>query len=220
MKKQGEQSKRVIKDKRFYTYTAFALTAAVLAIVVIVTAAAVAKKDSVTVSTDNGPSASAPVGGNQGGEVVNPDVDKPTEGVDFEDFLLPVESVSVSNDYGFFHNQTLNNYYEHVGVDFVAEEGTQVLASQEGTVESIYTSDLLSGTEITVDHGNGVKSVYRFVNAVEGLKAGDSVARGQVIATVSEATGDEYKDGSHLHFEILVNGENVDPNGYLTLEEK
>ena len=217
MSKQGEENKRWAKDKRFYTYTAFALTAAVLAIVVIVTAAVVAKKDSVTVSDQNKPVASAPVVDPNGG---NTDLDKPAEGVDFEDFLLPVETVSVSNDYGFYHNQTLNNYYAHEGIDFVAEEGASVFAAQEGTVESVYTSDLLSGTEITIDHGNGVKSVYRFVNPVEDLAVGDVVERGQVIASVSEATGDEYKEGAHLHFEVRVNGESVDPNGYLTLEEK
>ena len=43
---------------------------------------------------------------------------------------------------------------------------------------------------------------------------------GDVIATVAEATGEEYKDGAHLHFEILKNGTSVVPTGYLTLEEK
>ena len=41
-----------------------------------------------------------------------------------------------------------------------------------------------------------------------------------MIATVAEANGDEYKDGAHLHFEILKNNKNVDPATYLTLEEK
>ena len=61
---------------------------------------------------------------------------------------------------------------------------------------------------------------YRFVTEVEGLKVGDTVEKGEVIATVAEATGDEYKDGAHLHFEMLVDGENVDPSTYLTMEEK
>ena len=79
---------------------------------------------------------------------------------------------------------------------------------------------MLSGTEIVVDHGNGLKTLYRFVEAKEGLKAGDSVEKGDVIATVAEANGDEYKDGAHLHFEILENGKKVDPAKHLTLEEK
>ena len=41
-----------------------------------------------------------------------------------------------------------------------------------------------------------------------------------VIATVAEANGEEYKDGAHLHFELLKNGVNIDPATQLTLEEK
>ena len=134
--------------------------------------------------------------------------------------MWPLAAVSVSNDYGFYHNQTLNFYYEHQGVDFVAEAGASVFAVEAGVVESIYKEDLLSGTEIVIDHGNNLKSVYRFVTETEGLKVGDSVEKGQLIATVAEANGDEYKDGAHLHFEILQNGKHVDPAVHLTLEEK
>ena len=124
------------------------------------------------------------------------------------------------NEHEFYHNKTLDSYYLHKGVDFAAEVGAEVVAVDDGVVESVYKSDLLLGTEIVVKHEDGLKSVYRFVNEVEGLKAGDSVARGQVIATVAEANGNEYKDGAHLHFEILKDGASVDPATYLTLEEK
>mgnify|MGYP000046471817 FL=1 len=93
-------------------------------------------------------------------------------------------------------------------------------AVASGTIESIYTSDILIGTQITIDHGNGVKSVYQYVEAKEGLKAGDEVKQGDVIATVAEANGNEYKDGAHLHFEVFEDGANVDPAKYLTLDEK
>ena len=137
-----------------------------------------------------------------------------------ETMIAPLEAVTVSNDFGFYYNQTLNKYYEHQGVDFVANAGTEVLAVASGTVESIYKDDVLSGTEITLDHGDGRKSVYRFVEEAEGLKVGDTVAQGDVIATVAEANGDEYKDGAHLHFEIHEDGKTVDPTLHLMLEEK
>ena len=105
-------------------------------------------------------------------------------------------------------------------MDFSAEEGAQVFAVEDGVVESIFKDDLLSGTEIVVAHADGVKSVYRFVVEAENLTVGAEVKKGDVIATVAAATGDEYKDGAHLHFEILKNGTSVDPTGYLTLEEK
>ena len=54
----------------------------------------------------------------------------------------------------------------------------------------------------------------------EDLKVGDTVERGEVIATVAEPTGKEYKDGAHLHFEIKKDNVHVDPTTYLTFEEK
>jgi murein DD-endopeptidase MepM/ murein hydrolase activator NlpD len=46
------------------------------------------------------------------------------------------------------------------------------------------------------------------------------VEKGDQIATVAEASGNEYKDGAHLHFEVLQNGKSVDPAKHLALEEK
>lgn len=137
-----------------------------------------------------------------------------------EGFVLPIQSAVATNGFGFFYNQTLNNYYEHEGIDFSASAGTAVVAVEDGVVESVYTADLLSGTEIVISHSNGLKTVYCFVTQAEGLKAGDKVVKGQTIATVAEANGREYKDGAHLHFEVLENGKNVDPVAYLSLEEK
>ena len=233
MKEQNEKEKKIRKkpmnkEKRFYLLTALGCAAALIAIV---TVAIVVSTGDVNQAgngggTNNGstlPPASNDNGGNEnsgnngeqgntgGGEQV---VVKP------EGMIMPMETVSLINDYGFYHNKTLNSYYEHVGLDFSAEAGTQVLAVEEGTIESIYKDDLLTGTEIVIDHGDGLKSVYRFVTEAEGLKVGDSVEKGEVIATVAEANGSEYKDGAHLHFEILENGKNVDPATLLTLEEK
>jgi murein DD-endopeptidase MepM/ murein hydrolase activator NlpD len=137
-----------------------------------------------------------------------------------EGMIAPVETVTVIHEYGFYHNQTLGAYYEHAGVDFAASAGTQVLAAESGVVESIYKDDLLTGTEIVINHGDGLKTVYRFVTETEGLKVGDKVEKGDVIACVAEANGNEYKDGAHLHFEVRKDGKTVDPAVYLTLEEK
>ncbi len=152
--------------------------------------------------------------------------DKPVESIPNETpvpevakFVNPLENVVVTSGYGFYHNQTLGWYYEHVGVDIAADAGTSVLSIADGTVESIST-DELTGTKIVLSHADGLQTVYCFVNAAEGLKAGDSVTAGQVIATVAEATGVEYKDGAHLHLEVLQNGANVNPMEYLTVDEK
>ena len=135
-------------------------------------------------------------------------------------FLMPVEEVNAINSYGFYHNTTLDKYYLHTGIDFGGEAGSDIFAALDGTVESITTDPLLMGTTITLSHENGLKTVYTFVEAAEGLKAGDKVEKGDVIATVAEAMGQEYKDGAHLHFEVFLNGEAVDPEEYLDIDGK
>ena len=220
MKEHNDKKKneKLFKDKRVIFSAALACAAIILAIVFVASLAT--PDDNLSIDAGNMNSSSTGGDGSSGGsdEPTGGEGDTPT--VDETGMLTPVVSVSVSNDYGFFYNQTLNCYYHHDGVDFMADEGTEIVAVEAGTIESIYTGDVLSGTEIVVDHGNGLKTLYRFVEAKEGLKAGDSVEKGDVIATVAEANGDEYKDGAHLHFEILENGKKVDPAKHLTLEEK
>lgn len=225
MKEQNEKEKQTRRksgvkgERRFYLFTAIGCAVALVAIVIV----AVAVSSSANLDTPQagnstvGNSNSAPsqdVGGEQ-----NPD-DNEQVVVTPEGMIMPIESVALINEYGFYYNKTLNSYYEHKGLDFAAEAGASVLAVEDGQIESIYKGDLLSGTEIVVSHGDGLKSVYRFVTEAEGLAVGDSVKKGDVIATVAEANGDEYKDGAHLHFEVLKEGVQVDPAVYLTLEEK
>ncbi len=214
--KKEKKPSRLDGEKKFYLFTAIGCAAVLLAIIVIaVVVSNVNRVETPEVNTPpvNETPIDPPV------DVEDPDVDEPVVVVP-EGMTLPIASATVSNDFGFYHNQTLNNYYEHAGVDFVAAAGTEVKAANEGTIESIYKDDILLGTQIVVDHGNGVKTVYRFVTEKEGLKVGAKVQRGEVIATVAEANGNEYKDGAHLHFEVLENGKSVDPTLHLTLEEK
>ena len=221
MKEQNgsEKKKGMSKERKFYLFTA--IGCAVTLVAIILTAALLPNQNNVEDPTLNRPSSSQEM--NQGntetpdkdGSGTNEPVVNTPEGM-----LMPLETVAIVNDFGFYHNKTLNKYYEHKGVDFTAEVGTQVLAVDDGVVESIYKDDVLTGTEITVDHGDGVKTVYRFITVDEDLTVGASVARGDVIGTVAEATGEEYKDGAHLHFEIKKDGKQVDPASYLTFEDK
>lgn len=213
----GKRSwKEAAKDKKFYLYTVIGCAVVLLSLVIVAVATTLGSGGKNSVGVNNGTQNSSGTGDN--GNNGNNGSDKPVVGEN--EAALPVASVEVVNDYGFFYNQTLNSYYEHVGMDFAAEAGTAVMAMQSGVIESIYRDDLLTGTEIVIDHGDGLKSVYRFVEVAEGLEVGDEVERGQQIAVVAEANGNEYKDGAHLHFEILKNDKNVDPATYLTLDEK
>ncbi len=218
MNEQSEKKKSMTKEKKFYLFTAIGCALTMVGIILLAVLLPAKAVDDPTV---NAPQNSVQdgdinqeVNGDNSGDTNEPVVNTP------EGMMMPLATVSIANDYGFYHNKTLNNYYEHKGVDFSAEVGAEVLAVQDGVVESIYRDDILTGTEVTIDHGDGVKTVYRFVAANEDLTVGMAVKRGDCIATVAEATGEEYKDGAHLHFEVKKGGETIDPAVYLTFEEK
>ncbi|MBE7089138.1 MAG: M23 family metallopeptidase [Clostridiales bacterium] len=157
--------------------------------------------------------------GNQNGDGnENENNNQPTLGEN--EFIAPIEAVDVLNGYTFHYNETLNSYYLHTGMDFAAEQGTNVLCVLDGTVESITTGDVLNGTQITITHSNGLTTSYSFIDASEDLAVGDSVERGDIIGTVAAPTGKEYKDGAHLHFEVLSQGKSVDPEQYLNINDK
>lgn len=159
-----------------------------------------------------------------------PDItDKPTGGEDKKDdvpttvgvaYINPVEKMTLLQEHGFFYNKTLDCYYEHMGIDVTAAEGTEVYAIAAGKVESITEGDEFNGAQIVIDHGEGVCSTYTYVTAVDGIKVGTAVTQGQLIAKVAAPTGNEYMDGAHLHLEMTVDGKSADPADYLTLSEK
>lgn len=154
------------------------------------------------------------VGGDDGG------ADKPTEKP--ITFLLPVEGATVIQNYtaaSVAYNPTLNIYTGHLAVDFAAAEGTNVVAVYGGTIESVNTS-YLTGTSVTIDHGDGLKTVYNSIEPIETLTEGAAVKQGDVLGVVSTNNKQEYKSGPHLHFEVYENGKKADPSKYLSITQK
>lgn len=139
--------------------------------------------------------------------------DEPTGGETL--YVAPVEAEGFSVEHNAVYANTITGfYYRHQGVDFAAEAGAEVYAIADGTVTSVSLSEEL-GNLITVDHGDGLVSVYRFVEPVDGLEEGDKVRQGDKIASVAEAYGSEAGAGTHLHFEMTLDGEQTDPAEYL-----
>ncbi|GAB2046238.1 hypothetical protein AGATL06_27370 [Agathobaculum sp. TL06] len=101
----------------------------------------------------------------------------------------------------------------HGGVDLAVEEGTPVYAADNGKVIVAEDSGNGYGSYIILDHQNGFKTLYGH-NSELLVSVGDVVAKGDRIA-LSGNTGNS--TGPHLHFEIQVNDEKVDPQQYLTL---
>ena len=142
--------------------------------------------------------------------------DEPTGG-DTVTFHLPVEYEDVTVFNKIYRSATTGFIYRHQGVDFVATEGTNVCAIADGTVEQISLS-AKNGNLVVINHGDGVKGYYKFVEPSSVLKVGTKVNKGQIFATVAAAYGSEAKDGTHLHFEMEVNNALVDPASYLDIQ--
>lgn len=159
-------------------------------------------------------------GNNPDGTVNNPGTNEEVPVIKEIKFVMPVNTSNVT-EYSetMVFNSTLNRYSVHKAMDFMAEEGSSVYAVYDGTVEKIESS-LLTGVTVTIDHGNGLKTVYNSMADAELLVEGQKVSQGEVIGEVSVTNRQEYKNGAHLHFEVIENGEIIDPVKYLTLEEK
>jgi murein DD-endopeptidase MepM/ murein hydrolase activator NlpD len=94
----------------------------------------------------------------------------------------------------------------HLGFDLAVTANVPILAAQRGTV--VHASDLgIYGNCVVIDHGLGVQSVYGHLSSI-GVKVGDKVEKGAEIGR-SGMTG--LAGGDHLHFTMLVGGQQVTP---------
>ncbi len=137
-------------------------------------------------------------------------------------FVNPVSGGYVLTEYtqaSVVYNQTLGVYTGHMGLDIAGEENAEVFSVYDGEITSIETA-YLTGTTITVDHGEGLITIYNSIEPIDGLEVGQKVSQGFKLGVISTNNRQEYKDGAHLHFEVKENGKNIDPYKYLDIEGK
>jgi murein DD-endopeptidase MepM/ murein hydrolase activator NlpD len=102
----------------------------------------------------------------------------------------------------------------HSGLDFSAPVGTPVRATGDGVVETVTRTARGLGNRILIDHGNGYKTLYACMDELN-VRRGQQVKRGEQIGTVGD-TG--LSAAPHLHYEVHLNGEPVNPINYFFLE--
>lgn len=119
---------------------------------------------------------------------------------------LPIEDFVVTSGYGYRNDPFGSGIEFHKGIDLAGKTGDSIYASADGVVEiSQYSSSY--GNYLVVNHFGGLKTLY--AHCCENLKGvGESVKKGEVIARVG-STG--RSTGPHLHFEIILNGNNLNP---------
>lgn len=121
---------------------------------------------------------------------------------------LPVTGGRISSRFG--SRESIRSH-AHKGIDVAATTGTPIVACADGTVTYSSYNDGGYGNLVIIDHGNGVESYYGhcsklLVSAGQVVKAGDLIAK---VGSTGRSTG------SHLHFEIRINGSQVNPQKYL-----
>lgn len=116
----------------------------------------------------------------------------------------PLKNSSIITKFG------KSNGIEHMGIDLKAELGTNIVASTSGTV--VFSGNRGSyGKFIILDNGNGVETYYAHCSELL-VNTGDTVNKGDIIAQVGMSG--QAKE-PHLHFEIRLNKEPVNPQNYL-----
>lgn len=131
-------------------------------------------------------------------------------------FFAPVEGEAVAafSASELSYNAALDDWRTHNGVDLSAHLGDGVYAAKDGEVLSV-SNDLLLGTTVTLNHGDGMMTVYANLSPDLEVEQGQRVNAGQMIGTVGETALGERNEGAWLHFAVLKNGESVDPMPYL-----
>lgn len=129
----------------------------------------------------------------------------------------PLGGVRVSSRFGMRRHPILKYQIHHAGVDFAAMRGTPVPAAADGVIVRLGRNGAY-GKYIKIKHNGTYSTAYAHLNSyTTGLRVGSLVKKGDVIGTVG-STG--RATGAHLHYEVIKNGQQVDPLGNHVLPKR
>jgi murein DD-endopeptidase MepM/ murein hydrolase activator NlpD len=137
----------------------------------------------------------------------------PTMGVSIPS-RAPLAASTTTSSYGMRNHPVLGGMKAHKGIDLAAPVGTPVYATADGTVER---ADWFSsyGLYVAIEHGSDLETRYAHMSRL-AVAAGQHVHKGEVIGYVG-TTG--RSTGPHLHYEVRVDGEAVNPIPYMVETE-
>ncbi|HBL84544.1 MAG: hypothetical protein A2Y17_00925 [Clostridiales bacterium GWF2_38_85] len=143
---------------------------------------------------------------------VDPTVSEPE--VQRPKYVRPINGniVKVYSPDALVFSHTMQDYRTHTGIDIAAALGSEVLAYADGIIESV-TDTPLMGMTVVVAHDYGLKSYYMNLDddTAKVIKVGDEVLAGDVIGKVGKTALIESSDEPHLHFELKLDGNTIDP---------
>ena len=112
------------------------------------------------------------------------------------------------------YSETLKEWITHTAIDIKADKTSVIKASADGIVRSI-VNDPRYGLTVVIEHDDGYQTVYSNLLTAEFVVEGEEVKQGQTIGTVGNTASFESEMEDHLHFELLKDGEYMDPAIYI-----
>lgn len=128
---------------------------------------------------------------------------------------LPVRTGEITSKFGYRSDPFNNRVAFHAGMDFSGPQGTNIYAVASGIVSFAGVKNGY-GNVIEITHGDGYMTRYAHAQNL-AAKVGDLVSKDEVIAYMG-STG--RSTGTHLHYEVLVNGKQIDPMSFVSLALK
>ena len=127
-------------------------------------------------------------------------------------FIWPVPSCTLlTSPYGYRIHPILDYERLHAGLDIGAKFGEEIIAADGGTVLIAEYSDSY-GNFVLIDHGDRYSTAYGHMSEI-AVEAGQEVKQGELIGYIG-STG--WSTGPHLHFEIRLDGERIDPEEFFS----
>ncbi|SCB79384.1 MULTISPECIES: M23 family metallopeptidase [Snodgrassella] len=120
---------------------------------------------------------------------------------------VPVEGARISSPFGTRFHPILQTLRMHSGIDYAVASGTPIHAPSDGTVESFGIKGGY-GNAVVLRHNDSMQTLYGHMSAFANLSIGQHVRAGEIIGYVG-STG--VSTGPHLHYEVRINGQPVNP---------
>lgn len=127
---------------------------------------------------------------------------------------MPVEGVRLSSDYGMRNHPVIGGRRAHKGVDLAGPTGTPIYATADGLVETAKNFSSY-GLYVRIEHGARLETRYAHMSRL-AVAAGERVKKGDIIGYIG-STG--RSTGPHLHYEVRIDGEAVNPIPYMVESE-
>ena len=112
------------------------------------------------------------------------------------------------------YNETMKRWESHKSVTIEAPLGSPVVATFAGTVTSI-VDHTMYGRQVTIEHRDGLKTVYSNLDKNVNVSQGERVEKGQRIGSIGQTSSVEFTDTPHLRVDVYRNNKRVDPNDYI-----